>query len=203
MNEIGLDHSGVVVDETELKSVNHFLPFAPGRDTILRIHVKNFQITQKYGNETDTNPYIHSLNIYYSENAGQVVEILSDLPRGVKLDDPFPPVREQEKALKYQGQSYAWTQLAAPQTKLMKAFDAAIRIMAAKQILVYYTLGSENHSKTKNQPIWEIYQRGLPSSPMIGGMQSKVDISSLPQDNYTTTVNAITGKGESEGTSTF
>lgn len=205
LESIGLDRSNVVVDQTELKSVDHFLPFAPGRDTILRIHVKNFKITQKGDDgKSYANPYIHSLNLFYSENAGQVVEILSDLPHGVKVW-PFPSVREQEKALKTQSETYAWAPLATPRVKLMKAFDAAIRITQAKQILVYYTLCSENYSKTKNLPVWEIYQRGLPGSPTVGGNYppNASMVLPLPDDDYTTTVNSKTGKGEGEGTSLF
>ncbi|HWB58054.1 MAG TPA: hypothetical protein VG733_01115, partial [Chthoniobacteraceae bacterium] len=124
---IGLDKAGVVVDAIELKREDHFLPFGPEHDTILRIHVSHFNFGERDGKEIHANPYIHGLNIYYSEALGQVVKIISDLPKGVKVQQPFPPVMAQEKALKQQKEIYTWSALPAPRVKLIEALESADR----------------------------------------------------------------------------
>jgi hypothetical protein len=199
---IGLDRANVIVDGTELKPADHFLPFASGRDAILRIHVKNFKLTQKDGKYVITNPYIHSLNIFYSENAGQVVEIVSAWPRGVKVI-PFSSVKDQEKSLKADGRSFSWASLAVPRVKPMKALQAPDRISDAEQIIVYYTLFSDRF--TWKRPAWIIVQRGLPETPVVPppGTSLKMPEEFPRDEDWLGMVDARTGKEWFDGTCNF
>ena len=204
---VGLDKIGVVVDQVELKSEDHFLPFGPKRDTILRIHVRNFKVVEKERGKLFANPYIHSLNLFYSEDIGQVVKIVSDLPRGVKVEK-FPPALEQEKALKAQGQRYVWSPLPSPRVKLGKALESAMRVSDAKQILVYYTRSWGSFYGKQMVPVWEIYMRGLPATPDMGNAppgptEKELKEQLADEDDWVVPINATTGEGIGFSTSLF
>lgn len=168
------------------------IPFVLYKDVFVRIRVNDFSFSVKDGNRIITNPFVKSLDIYYSENANTILKLVSVWPNNIPVR-AFPSIESQETQWRQVGESVNGIPATLPHVNFVQALRKATGTARAKQIVAYYVLMSSRNPKIDSVPVWVIHAWGMPPLGVFGLTNQIPGLDQRRITQMRTLINADTG----------
>jgi hypothetical protein len=199
-DSLGLRHDeGFHADAGRVMLTKESVPFlAPqleGRET-WRVEFRDLDLEKATGNPRLRNPHITRLAVLLAPQSGQVIQVSSAWPEGVRPMATYPSRGEEERQLKAASVTYTGFPARAAKVTLFDAVanrDMMFWSSEVKQIHAHFVLQST--IRYEDRAVWCIQLRGFPPFEPPGPRGADVkDISEEARNHFRNVVDAMSGQ---------